>query len=297
MHKQKAFIRQPRYADRRQRASRRNRDIGGGFTLIELLVVIAIIALLMSILMPSLTRAKKEARTIACRANLRQWCLYFSMYTQDHDGYFQAGVGNGHRHHWFNALRPYYRNDHEMCCCPTAMKPLYDETGSQIGAWNTFSAWGKFTLALDGEGYAPEGDWGSYGINGWVENPPPDRVTVYEGFETVNNWRTPNVQGAGYVPLLFDALRFNVFPRHTDTPPPTEDMAWAGLQHMRRACINRHDGFINSAFLDWSVKKVGLKELWTLRWHKAYDLNNAYTKGGGVTPGAWPVWMKRFKDY
>ena len=63
-----------------------------GFTLIELLVVIAIIALLMAILMPALQRVKKQGKTIACRANLKQWTLYFSMYTEDHEGHFQAGV-------------------------------------------------------------------------------------------------------------------------------------------------------------------------------------------------------------
>jgi len=42
------------------------------FTLIELLVVIAIVALLMSILMPILQRVRKQAKAVACQANLRQ---------------------------------------------------------------------------------------------------------------------------------------------------------------------------------------------------------------------------------
>ncbi|TSA52676.1 MAG: prepilin-type N-terminal cleavage/methylation domain-containing protein [Planctomycetaceae bacterium] len=265
----------------------------GGFTLIELLVVIAIIAILMAILMPALQRVKQQARTISCRANLKQWNLFFSMYTEDNNSRFQAGIGDGHTYHWMNALRPYYKNDHLIRCCPTAMTPLYDENGNLGAQFNVFSAWGRFW----GQGYSEEGDWGSYGINGWVEDPPPSEATVYEGFETVNNWRTPNVKGAGCVPLFMDALRFNVFPRHTDTPPGTQDEAWASQEHMKRICIDRHDAFINMAFLDWSVKKVGLKELWTLKWHRAYPTAGAWTLGGGVQSTDWPEWMKRFKDY
>ena len=264
-----------------------------GFTLIELLVVIAIIALLMAILMPALKRAKLQAKTVACQANLKQWTLYFSMYTEDHNGSFQAGVGKGHTYHWTNALRQYYHNDHKIRCCPTAMKPVQDENGLPTGRFNVFSAWGIFK----GEGYAPEGDWGSYGINGWVENPPPSYATVYEDFETKYNWRTPNVNGAGYIPLFMDALRFNVFPRHTDNPPETQDMAWQSMQHMRRICIDRHDGFINMAFLDWSVRKAGLKELWTFKWHCAYITAGPWTSPGGVLPSDWPNWMRTFKDY
>jgi prepilin-type processing-associated H-X9-DG protein len=63
------------------------------------------------------------------------------------------------------------------------------------------------------------------------------------------------------------------------------------------ACINRHDGYVNSLFMDWSVRKVGLKELWTLKWHREYDTRNPWTKAGGVKPEDWPQWMRRFRDY
>ena len=56
-----------------------------GFTLIELLVVIAIIALLMSIVMPALGKAKYIAKEILCRSNLRQWALSSNVYAHDSD--------------------------------------------------------------------------------------------------------------------------------------------------------------------------------------------------------------------
>jgi prepilin-type N-terminal cleavage/methylation domain-containing protein/prepilin-type processing-associated H-X9-DG protein len=271
-----------------------------GFTLIELLVVISIIALLMSIMMPALARVKNQAKTIGCRANLKQWGLFFSMYTQDNNGYFESGVGDStHANHWFSALRPLYKNDHKILCCPTATKPIIDEFGVFAPEWNVFSAWGRYTLERDGAGYAPgpEGDWGSYGINGWVENPAANYKAVYENFDTSNNWRTPNVPRAAYVPLLMDALRFNVFPLDTDAPPTNEDQAWESTQHMRRICIDRHDGGINMAFLDWSVRKVDLKELWTLQWHKRFKTAGPFTRAGGVMEGDWPDWMQPLRDY
>ena len=56
------------------------------FTLIELLVVIAVIAVLMGILMPSLQKAREQAKIVRCGSNLRQIVLALATYTESNDG-------------------------------------------------------------------------------------------------------------------------------------------------------------------------------------------------------------------
>lgn len=58
------------------------------FTLVELLVVIGIIALLISILMPALSKAKDQANRVACGSNVRSFCQALIMFAQDNKGRF-----------------------------------------------------------------------------------------------------------------------------------------------------------------------------------------------------------------
>ena len=71
------------------------RNLWYGFTLVELLVVISIIALLLSILMPSLSKAREQVRKVVCTNNLRQINLGMIMYTDSHGGYFPLHGNTG----------------------------------------------------------------------------------------------------------------------------------------------------------------------------------------------------------
>jgi prepilin-type N-terminal cleavage/methylation domain-containing protein/prepilin-type processing-associated H-X9-DG protein len=80
-----------------------------GFTLIELLVVIAIIAILLSVLTPSLNKAKNQARAVVCSSNLGQVGLAINLYAEANNGWIPRGADSNvaTRTLWFTAILPY----------------------------------------------------------------------------------------------------------------------------------------------------------------------------------------------
>ncbi len=276
-----------------------------GFTLIELLVVIAIIALLMAILMPALQRVKNQAQSVTCIARLKQWGLMFKMYTDDNNGYFNEGwgfgdhpqnTGSGNYGLWMNALRPYYEDQWKMLLCPTATRIVLNANDT-----GTYKAWNR-TIAnrypAPNEGSDKE-FISSYGINNWTNYMVKDRGVRPVGsfWKSVQAVKNPNT-----VPLFADSTWHDAWPFATDAPMENSlDYGWGsqsvGGDEMNHFCIDRHNAFTNFAFVDWSVRRVGLKELWTLKWHVGYNTSGPYTKGGGVRPEDWPVWLRSYKDY
>lgn len=245
----------------------------GAFTLIELLVVIAIIAVLMSILLPALEKARFQARESVCGHHLHQWSLMWKMITDDNEGKFYD------RHdtiYWYMEVRKHYKTSlkPEIWICPMATKPFSEGGRTPYAALDWYDA-GEHCIS-------------SYGINLWIANGG-------SGGDFDNYcWRTPSVKGGSFVPIMFDSDEWDVQPEPTDQPKVSEDISYQpGVNEMQRCAIRRHTPYsINILFMDFSIGKRTIKQLWLLPWRKEWP-----TDCSNIPPSPeWPEWMNVAPD-
>jgi len=280
------------------------------------LVVIAVISILMVALLPALHGARKHARAVTCQSNLKQWGVTLSLYTEDSQGRLPTNTG-GNSGLWFlrgvflrsddpnaNPGALHHFGTRGIACCPMATLPVQFGAGGSMTITST-----SFGAERGGEFVGTPGSkfnaweiikpaprfYGSYGYNGWL----------FRGFSLDPRYSRGrmieldvfSLAGRSTIPVLLDSPVPEGSPMSNAAragPPPREPIQADGVMP---CCINRHSRYVNGLFLDWSVRTVGLKELWTLKWYAEFNRAGRWTKAGGAKPEDWPKWMRRFRDY
>ena len=237
-----------------------------GFTLVELLVVVAIIAVLIGVLLPTLGRARRAASSVACMSNLRQLGIASIAYADAHKGAmmpFSHVLGE----YWHHKLAPFLGNRRytvgsadqaekimsRVMLCPDATRSDNIQYGSATTTWHY----------QHGEGV------GTYGMNCWLM----PKNTLYP-FPAERYWpKLFTARGGGTeVPIVGDSNWVGSWPDNNDIVLPDRyQKGW--VQHadgyfMGRYFIARHGRAVNMAFVDGSVRRIPLADLWKLKWHR-----------------------------
>lgn len=211
-----------------------------GFTLIELLVVVAILALLVSILLPSLTRARELAGDAVCLSNMHHLTLAMLMYADSYNGYF------------FNTPCPGHRRG-----IPGDL--VWQDAGGQNREWTDWGLLFQSQHLDDGQiGYCPrdtrlsyEEQWGSF------DDPSASHNTSYYS----RNWFD---EGQGF----WGVTIHNIEGRSSGAGPgidpaenarlPRRSLIADAVQTFAPETWGMHDGYQMAGYTDGSAQPIEL---------------------------------------
>jgi len=268
-----------------------------GFTLIELLVVIAIIAMLLSVIVPALRKAKEAAKSMVCRSNLRQMGIgLHSYYTENHN---RALASKGGSDFWFIQIAPYLgesdvsavaaaqgqrpedllRATMNLLKCPATKAPITEWDNSKTDQQNYCVG-----TAANQYRYHVLRVEGSYALNAWVGGWNDQFVassSVTAATAEANLKKSYRDMGCtkSTVPAIADSIWVDTYALGADASPKMwlsgytvlTGYAHDGIGGLGRVCIVRHKKQINVSFADGHAEQIDLEKLWVLPWHKNFE--------------------------
>ncbi|HEV8605020.1 MAG TPA: hypothetical protein VGQ99_06620, partial [Tepidisphaeraceae bacterium] len=234
-----------------------------------------IIAVLIAILLPTLQRARGQARSVYCLSNLRQMGFAFQMYQNDsrQKSFFYRA---DYQTFWMTVLLKYQGKSPRIRNCPETTEPSY-------GWGSVFEYWGP----------DPSNPWmlehtGSYAFNGWLYRLFPDKTGggLQYGIGSPNDFILLPTKESSNVPVFADSTWVDTWPKDTD-PPPTNPLydgqppAPTGPPYtMRRVTIPRHlRSRCNVVFLDGNAQSLPIRGLYKLQWSKTFVPKDVAIKG------------------
>ncbi len=246
--------------------SRKRRE---AFTLIELLVVVVIIAVLASLLLPALARAKAQAHRIRCVSNLKQIGIATQLYVGDFDGDYPMQYIAGTMQYWPDLLVQYTSAQwtDPLYHCPSFLFPTNRTPGFWATALPAWAIFGSYDINFYG-GSTGSGDKPLMGMSGYLHGKLGKHVPTRESQIVSPSDMVAYGDTLLYAPPTVELGTYFCLPYYD----AVVSQKWRAKARLLEA--RRHGGLFNVVFCDTHTESLRGARLFSrsadnlLRWNR-----------------------------